>query len=101
MELAPDFDEFIGYLTARGVEFVIVGAYALAYHGAPRFTGDVDILVRPTCDDQCDPEDLRGVGVAQPELQTKQAFSEGSGLLGTLLGCQEVAAIRFSGRVDS
>ncbi len=48
MELAPDFDEFIGSLTAHGVEFVVVGAYALAFHGAPRFTGDLDILVRPT-----------------------------------------------------
>lgn len=27
MQLAPDFDEFIGFLTAHGVEFVIVGAY--------------------------------------------------------------------------
>jgi hypothetical protein len=50
MELAPDFDEFIGSLTAHGVEFVVVGAYALAFHGAPRFTGDLDILVRPTPD---------------------------------------------------
>ena len=40
MELAPDFDEFIASLTAHGVEFVIVGAYALAFHGAPRFIGD-------------------------------------------------------------
>src|SRR5947208_8278992 len=46
MELAPDFDEFIGSLTAHGVEFVIIGAYALAFHGAPRFTGDLAILVR-------------------------------------------------------
>jgi hypothetical protein len=50
MEVAPDFDEFIGCLTAHGVEFVIVGAYALAYHGAPRFTGDLDVLIRPTPD---------------------------------------------------
>jgi len=42
MDLAPDFDEFIAPLTAHGVEFVIVGAYALAFHGAPRFTGDPD-----------------------------------------------------------
>ena len=48
MDLAPDFDEFIASLTAHGVEFVIVGAYALACHGAPRFTGDLDIFVRPT-----------------------------------------------------
>ena len=50
MELAPDFDEFIGSLIAHGVEFVVVGAYALAFHGAPRFTGDLDILIRPTLD---------------------------------------------------
>jgi len=50
MEVAPDFDEFIACLTAHGVEFVIVGAYALAYHGTPRFTGDLDVLVRPTLD---------------------------------------------------
>lgn len=50
MDLAPDFDEFIAFLTVHGVEFVIVGAYALAFHGAPRFTGDLDVLVRPTLD---------------------------------------------------
>ena len=48
MDLAPDFDEFIASLVARDVEFVIVGAYALALHGAPRFTGDLDVFVRPT-----------------------------------------------------
>ena len=48
MDLAPDFDEFIGSLIAHGVEFLIVGAYALAFHGAPRFTGDMDIFIRPT-----------------------------------------------------
>jgi len=48
MDLAPDFDDFIGSLIANSVDFLIVGAYALALHGAPRFTGDLDILVRPT-----------------------------------------------------
>jgi len=48
MDLAPDFDEFIGSLNAHGVEFLVVGAYALAFHGAPRFTGDLYVFVRPT-----------------------------------------------------
>ena len=48
MDLAPDFAEFCALLSARSVEFVIVGAHALAFHGAPRFTGDLDVLVRPT-----------------------------------------------------
>ncbi len=50
MDLAPDFSEFFGLLTANRVEFVVVGAYALALHGAPRYTGDMDILVQPTND---------------------------------------------------
>jgi hypothetical protein len=48
MDLAPDFDEFIGSLIAHRAEFLVVGAYALAFHGAPRFTGDIDFCVRPT-----------------------------------------------------
>jgi hypothetical protein len=50
LDLAPDFSEFCGLLSAHRVEFVVVGAHALAFHGAPRFTGDLDILVRPTPD---------------------------------------------------
>lgn len=50
MDLAPDFDEFCALLLAHRVEFVIVGAHALALHGAPRFTGDLDILIRPTAE---------------------------------------------------
>jgi len=48
VELEPDFNEFCSLLNAHRVEFVIVGAYALAFHGAPRYTGDIDFLVRPT-----------------------------------------------------
>ena len=48
MDLAPDFEEFIASLIAHGVDFLVVGAYALALHGAPRFTGDLDVFVRPT-----------------------------------------------------
>ncbi len=50
MDLAPDFSEFCALLSDHRVEFVIVGAHALAFHGAPRFTSDLDILVRPTED---------------------------------------------------
>ena len=40
--------EFIELLNSRGVEYVIVGAHSLAFHGRPRYTGDLDILVRPS-----------------------------------------------------
>ncbi|WP_084955607.1 nucleotidyl transferase AbiEii/AbiGii toxin family protein [Thermoactinospora rubra] len=45
MELDPDFSEFIALCVARDVRFLIVGGYALAAHGHPRFTKDLDIWV--------------------------------------------------------
>lgn len=50
MEAQRDFKELLESFNARRVEYVIVGAYALAHHGVPRFTGDLDVLVRPTPD---------------------------------------------------
>ena|SRR5438067_6758049 len=48
MQLSADLREFIGLLNSGDVEYVIVGAHSLAYHGRPRYTGDLDILVRPS-----------------------------------------------------
>lgn len=47
MEMPSDFRELLALFSAHPVESLIVGGYALAFHGAPRFTGDLDILVRP------------------------------------------------------
>ena len=43
----PDFRDLLSEFNAHGVEFLIVGAYALAAHGHVRATGDLDIWVRP------------------------------------------------------
>jgi len=50
METQPDFEELLALFNEREVDFLIVGAHALAHHGAPRYTGDLDILVRPDGD---------------------------------------------------
>ena len=47
MEIPNDFKELLALLNAHKVEYLVVGAFALAHHGAPRFTGDMDILVKP------------------------------------------------------
>lgn len=47
MEIQPDFRELLALLNKHAVEYLVVGGYALAFHGAPRFTGDIDIFVRP------------------------------------------------------
>lgn len=46
MEVHPDFKELLTLFNSYKVDYIIVGAYALAYHGVPRATGDLDIYVR-------------------------------------------------------
>ncbi len=48
MEVQPDFRDLLALFNAHQVEYMIVGGYALAFHGAPRYTGDIDIFVRAT-----------------------------------------------------
>ena len=44
----PDFLDILSALSAEGADYLVVGAYAVAAHGAPRATGDLDVWVRPT-----------------------------------------------------
>ena len=46
--LNPDFKEVISTFNGAAVEYLIFGAYAVAAHGLPRATGDIDFWVRPT-----------------------------------------------------
>src|SRR5687768_11755824 len=45
--LNPDFSDLLAAFRDAGVEFVVVGAHALAVHGVARATGDLDVFVRP------------------------------------------------------
>ncbi len=45
--MSPDFKDLLSEFNARGVEYLLVGAYALAAHGHVRATGDLDLWVRP------------------------------------------------------
>lgn len=45
-ELNKGLSEFVGLLAALEVEFVVVGAFALAFHGHPRYTRNIDFFVR-------------------------------------------------------
>lgn len=46
--LNRDFREFVELLGSTRVEYLLVGDYALAAHGRPRYTGDIDFWVNPT-----------------------------------------------------
>jgi hypothetical protein len=48
VKLQTDLKEFIALLNSHEVEYVVVGGHAVAYHGHPRFTGDIDFLIHAT-----------------------------------------------------
>lgn len=48
MNIHRDFEEFLRLLNEEGVEFVIVGGYAVAFHGYVRATDDMDLFFRNT-----------------------------------------------------
>jgi predicted nucleotidyltransferase len=52
-ELPSDFKEFLNLLRSHGVKYLLIGGYAVIYHGFPRATGDMDIWIA------MDPENAR------------------------------------------
>ena len=45
IQLPTDFKEFLKLLNAQGVEYLVIGGYAVGYYGYPRATGDLDIWI--------------------------------------------------------
>jgi hypothetical protein len=50
MQLQKDLCEFVELLNSNEVEYLVVGAFAVAHHGYPRYTGDLDLLIRPSAE---------------------------------------------------
>lgn len=48
MKVEKDYEEFLRLLNKNKVKYCIVGAYAVAFYGKPRFTKDIDILIEPS-----------------------------------------------------
>lgn len=47
IQLPPDFKEFLSLLNAKKVEYLLIGGYAVGYHGYVRATGDIDVWISP------------------------------------------------------
>src|ERR1700675_3186800 len=45
MRLPVHFKDFLNLLNSNGVEYMVIGAYAVGHHGYPRLTGDLDVWV--------------------------------------------------------
>ena len=115
MQLSADLREFIELLNSRGVDYLIVGAHTVAFHGKPRFTGDLDILVRPAPDNAVKLAEVLkqfGFGPAQftetDFLEEEQLIQLGRvphriDLLTSISGVpnDEAFATRVSGEIDN
>ena len=80
--LPPDFREFLECLNAAGVEYLLIGGHAVAYHGYPRVTSDLDVWIRRTPENSekvlaairrffdCEMEGLTSAQLLDPEIIT-------------------------------
>ena len=99
MELNPDFQEFLRSFVTHDVRFLIVGGYALAAHGHPRYTKDLDVWV------WTDPSNARRVVAALEAFGfgglglTPADFEEMRHVLGIEEGSPETAAQETRRRV--
>ena len=70
IEFPKDFKEFLQLLNSKKVEYLVIGGYAVGYHGYPRATGDMDIWIAITDQNAMKMvEALKEFGFDPPELQ--------------------------------
>jgi hypothetical protein len=73
--LNPDYRDILSAFSAERVEFLLVGAYALAAHGSPRATGDLDRWIRPSAENARRTRRALGVFGAPLENLAESDFS--------------------------
>jgi hypothetical protein len=81
MNTHPDFEELFRLLEEKQVEYMVVGGYAVAFHGYPRFTKDIDIFFDAS---PVNVERLREVLIDfgfEPDALPEDAFTRKNALL--------------------
>lgn len=80
-KLPEDFKEFLSLLASHGVEYLLIGGYAVIYHGFARATGDLDVWIRQSPENASRVVDaVREFGFATPEL-TPELFLQENGIV--------------------
>lgn len=78
MKIQKDYEELLRLFNKNKVVFCIVGAYAVAFHARPRFTKDLDVLVKPDLENgKKIIKALREFGFQSPDLSENDFSREG------------------------
>jgi hypothetical protein len=77
VNLPPDFKEFLQLLSAHHVEYLLIGGYAVAYHGYPRATADMDIWIALHPQNAEKVVAIKAFGFDLPELSAALFLKEG------------------------
>jgi hypothetical protein len=78
LQLQKDLADFVASCLSHKVKFLIVGGYAVALHGAPRFTKDIDLLIACSLENAVQLEQvLREFGVSEKEVSRADLLKPG------------------------
>lgn len=78
IRLPKDFKEFLQLLNSKRIEYLVIGGYAVALHGYPRATGDMDIWIAISENNACSlVEALKEFGFSLPKLQKRLFLEKG------------------------
>ena len=76
--LPQDFKELFQLLNSKKIEYLVVGGYAVAFHGHPRATGDIDVWIAMSEDNAHKTvEALNEFGFNSPDLKGKLFLEKG------------------------
>jgi hypothetical protein len=91
VELPRDFKEFLNLLRSHGVRYLLIGGYAVGYHGYPRATGDLDIWIAVEPENASRIVDaLREFGFDTPQLDVGLFLRDGMVRMGEVPGRIEI-----------
>ena len=77
IHLPPDFKEFFQLLNSHKVHYLVIGGYAVAYHGYPRATGDIDIWIATNPDNaKRTVQAIKDFGFADPNISEEIFLKE-------------------------
>ena len=81
IQLPQDFKEFLQLLNSKKIEYLVVGGYAVAFHGHPRATGDIDIWIAISKNNAHKTvEALKEFGFNTPDLKENLFLEEGKNI---------------------